>query len=58
MTIVSAVSGALRQEDLQERFRRLGFEPVSSSPGALAELIKSEMKVYGDLIRRTGITAE
>jgi len=54
----AAVVGALRQQDVQERFRRLGFEPTSSTPEALAQLIRSELKVYGDLISRTGIKAE
>ncbi len=54
----AAVVGTLRQSDVQERFRKLGFEPVSSTPESLAELIRSELKVYGDLISRTGIAAE
>jgi tripartite-type tricarboxylate transporter receptor subunit TctC len=54
----AGVAGALRQKDVQERFQKLGFEPVSSTPEVLAELIRSELKVYGDLISRTGITAE
>lgn len=54
----AAVVGALRQAEVQERFRKLGFEPVSSTPQALADLIRSELKVYGDLISRTGIAAE
>jgi tripartite-type tricarboxylate transporter receptor subunit TctC len=52
------VAGALRQKDVQERFHKIGFEPVSSTPEVLAELIRSELKVYGDLISRTGIKAE
>ena len=52
------VAGALRQADVQKRFRDLGFEPVSSTPEMLAGLIRSELKVYGDLISRTGIAAE
>lgn len=54
----ATVVGVLRQPDVQERFGRLGFEPVSSTPEALAALIRAEQKVYGDLISRTGITAE
>jgi len=54
----AGVVGALRQADVQKRFHNIGFEPVSSTPEALAELIHSDLKVYGELISRTGIAAE
>ena len=54
----SAIAAALRTKDVQEKFANIGFEPVSSTPEAVAELVRSDLKLYGELIARTGITAE
>ena len=53
-----AIAAALRQKDVQEKFHNIGFEPVSSTPEAVAALVHSDLKLFGDLISRTGIAAE
>jgi hypothetical protein len=41
-----------------ERMQVLGFEAFPSTPEQLAELIRTDTKKYGDLVRRTGATAD
>jgi tripartite-type tricarboxylate transporter receptor subunit TctC len=52
------VNRVLADPDVVERLSILGFEGSPSTPDQLVELIRSDMKVYGDLVRRTGATAE
>ena len=49
---------ALADAGVKERFRGLGVDPVSSTPAELAELAKRDLAAYGDIIKRTGVTAE
>ncbi len=54
----SAIAAALRTKDVQEKFYNIGFEPVSGTPEAAAELVHSDLKLFGDLIARTEITVQ
>ena len=61
--VVNRVSGdiakVLALPDLGERFRAgLGVEPFATTPAQMAELLRADLKSYGELIKRTGITAE
>lgn len=53
------IGKALAQADLQERFRAgLGVEPLAAAGTAMSELLRADLKSYGALIKRTGITAQ
>jgi len=49
---------ALADAGVKERFKGLGVDPVSSTPAELADLVKRDLAAYGDIIKRTGVTAE
>src|SRR5229473_1638551 len=48
----------LGDPDVLERLKILGFEPSPGTPEQLAEEIRRDTKTYGDLVRRTGATAD
>jgi tripartite-type tricarboxylate transporter receptor subunit TctC len=52
------VNKVLADPDMLERMQVLGFEAFPSTPEQLAELIRTDTKKYGDLVRRTGATAD
>lgn len=54
----AAIVDAIRQPDIQQRFRQSGLESVSSTPAAITEMIQADQKIYGELINRTAIAAE
>jgi tripartite-type tricarboxylate transporter receptor subunit TctC len=54
----AAVGDALRTKDVQDKFANIGLEAASSAPETVAELVHSDLKLYGDLVARTGIAAE
>jgi tripartite-type tricarboxylate transporter receptor subunit TctC len=57
--ISADIASALAQPDLQERYRAtLGVEPFATAPAQMGELLRADLKSYGALIKRTGITAE
>jgi tripartite-type tricarboxylate transporter receptor subunit TctC len=57
--ISADIAAALAQPDLQERYRAtLGVEPFATAPRQMADLLRADLKSYGELIKRTGITAE
>jgi len=41
-----------------EKLARLGFEPAPSTPAQFSEVLRSDLKKYGQLVKRTGIAAE
>jgi len=48
----------LKLEDVKERFAGMGVEPGALSPAQFAELVRSETKKWGDIIRRANIKLE
>jgi len=54
-TLRSALRQALREPEFRERIERLGFEPVDEDPEAFAEVLKSEIDRFGQLIKDAGI---
>ena len=52
------VNRALGEPDIRERLATFGFTPLPSSPRELAELIRSDTKKYGELVRQTGATID
>jgi tripartite-type tricarboxylate transporter receptor subunit TctC len=56
--INAAVSKAMAEPDLRERLTTFGFTPLSSSRGALAELIRADTAKFAELVRKTGATID
>ena len=52
------VNGLLSNPGILGRMRAFGFEPLSSTPEQLGELIRADTLTYGDLVRRTGASAD
>jgi tripartite-type tricarboxylate transporter receptor subunit TctC len=52
------VNRQLADPDVLEQMRKLGFEAAPGTPEQLAEVISADAKKYGELVRRTGATAD
>jgi len=52
------IAAALADAELKERFKGIGVDPVSATPAELAALVKRDLAAYGDIVKRTGVTAE
>jgi tripartite-type tricarboxylate transporter receptor subunit TctC len=48
----------LRKPDVKEKFFQLGLDVVASSPDELAAKVKSEINVWGKIIKSAGITPD
>ena len=54
----SEFSGALRTNDVKERFAKLGLDIVASSSEHLAKYLQEEVAKWAGVIRKTGISAK
>jgi tripartite-type tricarboxylate transporter receptor subunit TctC len=52
------IAAALADKEVKERFKGIGVDPVSNTPAQLADLVKNDLKAYGEIVKRTGVTAE
>jgi tripartite-type tricarboxylate transporter receptor subunit TctC len=52
------ITAQLRAEDLKERFKAVGIEPMPTTPDALAAFMKREFTNFGQVIRRAEIRAD
>src|SRR5882762_4148617 len=52
------IAAALADKEVKERFKGIGVDPVSNTPAQLADLMKNDLKAYGEIVKRTGVTAE
>jgi len=52
------IAQALADPAVKERFKGIGVDPVSATPAELADLVKRDLAAYGDIVKRTGVTAE
>lgn len=52
------IAAALADPDVRERFKGAGVDPMPSTPAELSGLVKRDLAAYGDIIQRTGVTAE
>ncbi len=50
------VSDIVQGEKTSELLTRLGLTPVGSRSDAFAEVVREDMKTWGNLIAETGIT--
>ncbi len=48
----------LKRPDVKERFTGMGVEPGALSPAAFGDLVRSESKKWGDIIKRADIKIE
>ena len=48
----------LAQPDVRARLEGLGLQLVGNTPEQFAEIIRADAKKYGELVRRTGATAD
>ena len=56
--INAEVNRQLADPDVKLQLQNFGFEAAPGTPEQLAETIRVEAKKYGELVRRTGATAE
>jgi tripartite-type tricarboxylate transporter receptor subunit TctC len=54
----SEISAILGQADMRELLGRAGLDAKTSTPEALAQLVRRDFPRWGEVIRRNGITAE
>ncbi len=52
------IAAALAHPEVVEGLRRIGFEASPSTPAQLAEVLQSDLKKYGELIKRVGVQPE
>ena len=52
------IARAMKQPDMQERFKQLGLDGGGGSPEQLAQFVRSEFVKYAKLIKDAGIKAE
>jgi tripartite-type tricarboxylate transporter receptor subunit TctC len=52
------VERALSEPDMQALLRTFGFDAAPETPEQLADEIRADAHKYGDVVRRTGATAE
>ena len=56
--INAEVNKALADPEIVQQLQTFGFEAAPESPEQLAEEIRSDVKKFAELVRRTGATAE
>ena len=54
----SEIAKIVAEPDVKERFAKLGFEAIGSSPDYFAKYIKDEMAKYSKIITEANIKAE
>lgn len=53
-----AVAEALKQPDAAKRLQDMNVDPVGGTPGDMAQFVKRESEVWGNIIRTAGITSD
>ncbi len=54
----SELTALLRADDLRERFKVFGIEPMPTSPQELSQFLRAELGNYAGIVKRAGIKAE
>jgi len=52
------IAAAVADPEVRERYKGIGVDPATATPAELAELVKRDLAAYGDIVKRTGVTAE
>ena len=58
LRIGADIAKAMAEPDVRARYRAVGFEAKSSTPAEMGDLIRTELRRYGDMVKRIGITSE
>ena len=53
-----SLNEVLKQPEVIEKFAGFGFSPLPSTPAALTSLIERDIVFYGDMVKRTGASAD
>jgi len=53
----AAARQALQAADVMGRFKELGAQPIGSTPEDFDALIRRELTVWADVVRRSGVKA-
>ncbi|HVX92209.1 MAG TPA: tripartite tricarboxylate transporter substrate binding protein [Xanthobacteraceae bacterium] len=53
-----AVNEALKSPELQDHFKKLSLTPAGGTPEDMAELIKADTKLWGDVVRAANIQTQ
>jgi tripartite-type tricarboxylate transporter receptor subunit TctC len=56
--VSAAISAALRNPELRERFLNLGYEPTGTTPEQLAAIMVADTARWGPIIKASGFTAD
>ena len=56
--IAGAVSAVLKEKDVDERLRTIGFAPMSGELAAADAFFKREIKTWGDMVTSLGMSVE
>ena len=52
----AAIVGALKAADVMQRLKALGYEPRPGTPEQFAATLKSDIRLYADIVKRAGIS--
>lgn len=53
----NAIASGVQSKDMTDRFLALGVEPVGNTPEEFARFLTTEVRKWGDIVRRAGINA-
>jgi tripartite-type tricarboxylate transporter receptor subunit TctC len=56
--LAAATKATMTSTDVIERYKRSGLDPIHSTPKELADLIVSDTKRWGDIVKAAGIKVE
>jgi tripartite-type tricarboxylate transporter receptor subunit TctC len=54
----AAINAALKTPELQETFGKFGMETIQGTPESFAALIKTDLAMWGPVVKASGFTAE
>lgn len=53
-----SLNDALRQPEVAEKFASFGFSPYATTSVAISSLIETDTRLYADIVKRTGVSAQ
>jgi tripartite-type tricarboxylate transporter receptor subunit TctC len=56
--LASGVAGAVKSQDVRNRFEQLGYDPIGDSPAEFAQTIKADIAKFAKIIKSAGISIE
>lgn len=52
------ITRLLQTDEIRERFKAVGIEPMPTTPAQLGDFMRTELRNFGEVIKRAGIRAE